>query len=188
MSTLPAQLLEQARQLAQQERGRPRQASLRRAISTAYYALFHLLVGEASRSLAKGADKRLSTLVARAFVHEEMASACRAFASEGLPALITTVYGDPSRQRAVRVPQALKDVSAAFVALQKARHQADYAMYKRWTRVEAINEIERAEYAFTRWESLRAGTATSRSGTWSEAEAVNVFLLWLALHRKLQGR
>src|SRR2546422_11077721 len=29
-------------------RGRPRQASLRRTISTAYYALFHLLVHEAT--------------------------------------------------------------------------------------------------------------------------------------------
>src|SRR5712692_5365690 len=40
-------LLEQARHLANREKKRPRQASLRRAVSTAYYALFHLLISEA---------------------------------------------------------------------------------------------------------------------------------------------
>ena len=36
-------LLEQSRHFANREPKRPRQASLRRAISTAYYALLHLL-------------------------------------------------------------------------------------------------------------------------------------------------
>ena len=40
-------LLEQAKHLANREKKRPRQASLRRAVSTAYYALFHLLIHEA---------------------------------------------------------------------------------------------------------------------------------------------
>jgi uncharacterized protein (UPF0332 family) len=39
-------LLEQALHLANRERKGPRQASLRRAVSTAYYALFHLLISE----------------------------------------------------------------------------------------------------------------------------------------------
>jgi len=41
-------LLEQAKHLANREPKRPEQASLRRAVSTAYYALFHLLVSEAT--------------------------------------------------------------------------------------------------------------------------------------------
>src|SRR5580704_4225172 len=45
----PNDLLEQAYHLANRERKRPRQASLRRAVSTAYYALFHLLISEATR-------------------------------------------------------------------------------------------------------------------------------------------
>jgi uncharacterized protein (UPF0332 family) len=44
----PADLLEQAKHLANREKKRPRQASLRRAVSTVYYALFHLLVHEAT--------------------------------------------------------------------------------------------------------------------------------------------
>ena len=43
-----ADLLEQARHLAKRGKKRPRQASLRRAVSTAYYALFHLLISEAT--------------------------------------------------------------------------------------------------------------------------------------------
>jgi hypothetical protein len=43
-------LLEQAVTLARLDARRPKQANLRRAISAAYYALFHLLVDEACRS------------------------------------------------------------------------------------------------------------------------------------------
>jgi hypothetical protein len=49
--SLPADLLAQARRLISQDPRRPRQASLRRAISTAYYALVHLLISEASAML-----------------------------------------------------------------------------------------------------------------------------------------
>ena len=44
---LAEDLLEQANHLARREKGKPKQASLRRAVSTAYYAAFHLLVAEA---------------------------------------------------------------------------------------------------------------------------------------------
>src|SRR5208337_2257920 len=46
--SLHAELLDQAEQLAQLDPRRPKQANLRRAVSSAYYALFHLLAWEAS--------------------------------------------------------------------------------------------------------------------------------------------
>ena len=46
--SLHADLLDQAEQLAQLDPRRPKQANLRRAISSAYYALFHLLAWESS--------------------------------------------------------------------------------------------------------------------------------------------
>jgi len=70
----PAHWLEQAKHLANREKKRPRQASLRRAVSTAYYALFHLLVHEATlnwRRFEQGA------LLARFFEHGKMKSACQ---------------------------------------------------------------------------------------------------------------
>ena len=52
---LPADLLEQAEHLAGREATRPKQASLRRAISAAYYSVFHLLIREACARLVPAA-------------------------------------------------------------------------------------------------------------------------------------
>ena len=49
--SLPRDLLAQAKLLATKEKSRPKQASLRRSVSAAYYALFHLLVDAAARRL-----------------------------------------------------------------------------------------------------------------------------------------
>ncbi|MGO9228583.1 MAG: hypothetical protein ACLQKA_05140, partial [Bryobacteraceae bacterium] len=61
-------LLEQSRHLAQRERKRPRQASLSRAISTAYYALFHLLT---TASVSNWNIIRQRPALARAFEHRK---------------------------------------------------------------------------------------------------------------------
>jgi hypothetical protein len=68
----PEDLLEQAKHLANRERGKPRQASLRRAVSTAYYALFHFLIAEATLNW-KRAEQRY--VLARLFEHGRMKSA-----------------------------------------------------------------------------------------------------------------
>jgi uncharacterized protein (UPF0332 family) len=49
--------LEQARFLAMREARRPKQASLRRAVSTAYYALFHLLASEVAERMIIGPER-----------------------------------------------------------------------------------------------------------------------------------
>ncbi len=70
----PEDLLEQAMHLAQRERKRPKQASLRRAISTAYYALFHLLISETVKNW-KRPEERFT--LARMFEHAAMEKACK---------------------------------------------------------------------------------------------------------------
>src|SRR5215475_8615401 len=70
---LPEDLLEQAQHLVSRERTRPRQASLRRALSTAYYALFHLLISEATQ-LWKRPQDRIE--LARVFEHIHMKTIC----------------------------------------------------------------------------------------------------------------
>ena len=62
-------LLEQAQHLARRERQRPRQASLRRALSAAYYAVFHLLIADAVTNWRRD-DQRDS--LARTFEHGKM--------------------------------------------------------------------------------------------------------------------
>ena len=57
--SLHSDLLDQAGVLVRLEPRKPRQASLRRAVSAAYYALFHLLSEEAANMVVKDASLRL---------------------------------------------------------------------------------------------------------------------------------
>src|SRR5712664_67396 len=69
----PDDLLEQAQHLAQREPKRPKQASLRRAVSTAYYALFHLLITETTKNWKRPAER---FTLARMFEHTLMGKVC----------------------------------------------------------------------------------------------------------------
>ena len=83
--SLHADLLRQARQLALEEPGRPSQASLRRAISASYYALFHLLIDEATRRMSSGRDRTaLRGCLGRAFVHADMKRVAQQFSDGGV--------------------------------------------------------------------------------------------------------
>ena len=77
--SLPEHLLEQARHLAKRERTRPRQASLRRALSTAYYALFHFLIAEAVRQIGPNLSEDNYNRVYRWFDHGAMQRVARVF-------------------------------------------------------------------------------------------------------------
>jgi hypothetical protein len=182
----PGDLLVQARHLATKDVGMPEQASLRRAVSTAYYALFHLFVSEASALLTSG-DSKLQHLVARAFDHSDMHKACSTFARSGrLPPLVGAHYGS------LTLPPELRAVAQAFVDLQGARHDADYATHRGWTRTEALTEVERAEKAFESWGVL-SPTGTGRSATarvlsGPEREIVRLFLAWLVLQKRIGSR
>ena len=73
MMSFPDDLLEQAYHLANREPEFPKQASLRRAISTAYYALFHMLVDEA---VGKWTVELQRSILARTFNHGKMKKIC----------------------------------------------------------------------------------------------------------------
>jgi hypothetical protein len=72
-------LLEVAYQLADLHPERTHQASLRRAVSTAYYALFHLLITEAT---ANWAQPELRATLGRCFDHGPMKAASQNQVSE----------------------------------------------------------------------------------------------------------
>ena len=151
--SLAKDLLQQAEHLATKERKKPRQASLRRAVSDAYYALFHLLVEDCCRQLITGADAQaLRDQVARAFVHAEMQRTSKAFASAGLAPAVQACLGGP-------LPREVQLVAAAFVELQEARHEADYNLAKRLTRTETLDLIQRSSQAFQNWTIARVTLA-----------------------------
>lgn len=90
---LHEQLLEQAAHLARKDRrGNPPQASLRRAISTAYYAIFHLLIHAAATNFARKPERtKLRNLLSRTFDHGEMKTACDWFCGGSFPQCVTGI-------------------------------------------------------------------------------------------------
>lgn len=109
---------------------RPTQASLRRAISTSYYAVFHALAKMAADSLvgvvkAKRSDKAWVE-VYRGLTHGHCKTAC-----EGA--------------KNIRFPEELHDFSDAFMQLQEARHLVDYDPMIRVRKEDALFYISLAE-------------------------------------------
>jgi uncharacterized protein (UPF0332 family) len=112
------------------------QIDLRRAVSAAYYAVFHLLTMTAAENWAAPADR---VRFARLFEHGKMKNA-----SSGLPARIAERLGvAPSAQDAA-IGDDLKDISKEFMALQNDRHIADYDNSKVWSYTEVESVIFRA--------------------------------------------
>jgi uncharacterized protein (UPF0332 family) len=118
----PANLLDQAERLAAAPaRGRPRDADLRRAISTAYYAILHAIL-TAAADLFVGAAKRTTSLYAlayRSIDHQKVREVCKQVAK---PA--------PADRYKPHVPIGgwgnIAILADAALLLQAKRHEADY--------------------------------------------------------------
>jgi uncharacterized protein (UPF0332 family) len=145
--SLPADLLEQAERLAQLDARRPKQASLRRAVSSAYYALFHLLTSEASALYAL--EPGLAARINRTFSHSDMKKASQWIGNGKLPRAVQSPGGSYT------TPPELKTVADAFVSLQQARHEADYDLSRTFRRQEALNFVQSAREAFAAWEQIK---------------------------------
>lgn len=139
------ELLKHALDLAHKDPANPAQADLRRSVSAAYYALFHLLVSELvafwSHTDSKGALARMPQ-------HRAMADASRKIQQMPFPGEDASVV------------RRLKDVAQAFVQLHDKREKADYDDTIYWALTEALREVKLAEESFKTWYSIRtAATA-----------------------------
>lgn len=140
----PAKLLEAANEFANHHiaQGRPRPIWLRRAVSTAYYALFHALCRQAAAHLAPNATREDQLRLARSFTHHALKEACEWIAGR---------RGNPP-QHAGSLIGTLRNtgvdaVADAFCDLQEARHDADYdhlAPFDKATVLQHIRDAERA--------------------------------------------
>jgi hypothetical protein len=146
-------LLEQARYLACREPQKPRQASLRRAVSTAYYALFHLLVSEGSQRFVSNKPADLRLQVPRAFVHGDMRAACEFITGSAI--IDPRNSGNLLHLLALPIEPEIRNVAATFVDLQQARHTADYDHLAQFSRVNALLKVSQAEKAFIDWRAVR---------------------------------
>jgi uncharacterized protein (UPF0332 family) len=133
-------LLEQAQHLAHRERKRPRQASLRRAVSTAYYALFHLLISETTKNWRRRAERNT---LARMFEHGLMGRVCAAKRDQ----LNTFFSTHPPAGPEVEVLKHLQLVARIFVQMLQDRQTADYDNATRWTRTDANAAVKLVKIA-----------------------------------------
>ena len=135
----PRDLIQTARRLTESGAPQPTQADLRRAISTAYYALFHCLSGTAA-DLLTGASPGSPEWqqVYRALEHGKARGACQ-------------------QHGALRAfPMEIRRFAEAFVELQKARQQADYAHEGQYSKLRVLAMIDAAEDAIVQFEQAEA--------------------------------
>lgn len=168
--SLHAELLKQARFLARKEPKKPAQASLRRSVSASYYALFHLLVDEATRlMLAGNVRSPLRDSLARAFRHAAIKQTAVAFTRDSIPPRLA--YGMDRAQ----IQQPLISVASAFIQIQEARHDADYNRAIRFTRREVLDVVDLANQAFRDWHQVRGSLPA------------DAFLTGLLVYKQMQG-
>jgi uncharacterized protein (UPF0332 family) len=120
----------------------PKQADLRRAVSAAYYALFHLLTTEAAQNW-KHQNQR--NRFARIFDHGRMKTC----------SLKVSARPFPTDAASIGKATDLKLVADSFVTLQQARHTADYDNSKIWSRTQVYEMVYQAKVAMFAWMVIR---------------------------------
>jgi uncharacterized protein (UPF0332 family) len=143
--TFATDLIEQARTIASADLRRPKQANLRRAVSAAYYALFHEIIDRAVTSVvgASRSDGPVGRRLRRSVQHTSVLRAAKWFA----PAAQRPAAVNEMRSDSAAVPRELEAICRAVVKLQEQRHRADYDLYDPFVRSEALRLVQDAETA-----------------------------------------
>ena len=122
------------------------QIDFRRAVSAAYYAVFHLLTMTAAESWAVGMERHR---FARLFEHGKLRNAFLA-----LPRKLKERLGSNASHDDQKTADTLAAVAKEFVALQQDRNSADYDNSRVWSYTEVEDVIERAGELYFRWNSV----------------------------------
>lgn len=157
----PLKLLEAAREFATHSRGRgrPRPVWLRRAVSTAYYALYHDIAREAANSLLPNGTTRQQLNLARAFRHNDMKTACGWIAGRAgnidrsVKPLVESLKHTP-----------IADVAESLWDLQEARHRADYDHLASFSKATVVAYVDDAQKAI---ETLNGASGRQRAAFFS---------------------
>ena len=171
--SLADDLLQQAKDLLDSSsgsdgRGRPRQANLRRAISTAYYSLFSLLVDAVATEVVGGGkkEKLLRGYVIRSISHDRTLTVCKGFASRNPEDPVKDVLAPH------KISENLVDIAYTCCELQGQRHEADYNFVRIFQKEEAISLIDETAKAHKKWKAIK------------DHEATKVFLVALLVKSK----
>lgn len=164
--SLESDLLKLARRLVRLEKGKPKQSTLRRAVSTLYYSAFHALAKDTARLVGPPSPQGLRNQVARALNHRRMKTVCVAFSKanvQGLPKPIQSLVSDP-------IEPELASIAQLFATLQEQRHTADYDLNARFSRLDVLTLVRRTRRRFRDWNTVRKNDNSK------------VFLVSLLLH------
>lgn len=147
--SLASDLLDQATALACLDPQKPKQASLRRAISAAYYSLFHRLVDDAACRIC--ANPALQPYIARSFSHTALKDSANKLIAQAKP----SQQAWPRALLSMPMDAELINVCTTFVDLQALRHSADYDTAASFKRAEVIAAVSRAQAAHQDWAVAR---------------------------------
>ena len=175
--SVPADLLTQAKSLATSDPNRPKQANLRRAVSSAYYALFHFLTEEAAKNFvgAGQQDRMRRDLARRAVAHAKLKNVCQEFLKQTPRDLLKPYWPAPGTHPG---GSDMATVCQNLIALQEFRHLADYDFSVSVSRTQALDSCDKAKEAMDAWNKVKANTP----------DAVTLFAMCVLLWPGLAGR
>ncbi len=134
----PENFISTARELIPTGQGKPRNTNLRRAVSTAYYAMFHCLAHSCADTLIGGLHAGRGTdawiLTYRALNHGSTKAKCQ------------------DEQSLRQFSESIREFAKMFARMQEHRHRADYAPDAGLRKSEAIQRIDEAGNAIRNFE------------------------------------
>ncbi len=141
-------LIAQAQDLISAGRGRPKQVNLRRAVSSAYYALFHEVVDQAVFLLIPPKPIELRQQARRTPTHTGIQKLCEAIGRGQLK-----LKGKPVGES---FSDELTRFARTFVLLQDSRHEADFDLAGTFDRPRTATLVEEVNQALSVLQALPA--------------------------------
>ncbi|HRK94788.1 MAG TPA: hypothetical protein PK694_00570 [Rhodospirillales bacterium] len=149
----PEHLLEQAKRLVEPRgKGPTRQVDIRRAISAAYYAVFHFVVREVADQFTPAylRGSPLHALAYRSIDHRQLAALCKEVRR-------TTLSPTVSRYLpAAGFSSALREFAGSMLELREKRNAADYDPLLKFRVADAAAVVATAESAISGFRSADA--------------------------------
>ena len=136
----------------------------RRAVSAAYYAVFHHINASAVSLIAPNVSSETNHRIQRWFEHAKVKEICGRFIKAKLDQPLLSLIGTSASPH-------LQNVASTFIDLQEARHSADYDLSYNLTSPEAQQLVTSAVVAMASWDKIA-----------NSAEA-NIFILSLLMFK-----
>ncbi len=168
----PRRVIDHARDLARHQSGagRPRPVWLRRAVSAAYYAVFHAFALHiAGQVLPQGSSADQQRLT-RSLEHNALREVCQwvtgkpGAGKQHVQPIVASLQGDPN----------IRQLASITFRLQEGRHLADYDHLAGFDKASALSFVNEAEVVLDGLDTLAGGPKLEQ------------LLALIALHSKLR--